>query len=194
MELTEHHLFSSILHSMCVFDSFFSLCRDVVSHWYCVQHVYILHVLTLQISRCTLSIPTVLASGVVANAKLCAFCIRFTCTAAAVWQATYLMLSPLLTYLSALPFLPSDSIRTTFKVDPDSHLEALDTAKQLNMEGTSKWSAKIAVTGMLHNNVVIMDWIDEAFRRPQLSSFNSTCQFGRTSQGVWPRASRRKAL
>ena len=37
--------------------------------------------------------------------------------------------------------------RTTLKVDPDTHIDSLEKAKEAVLEGTSKWSCKIAVTG-----------------------------------------------
>lgn len=37
--------------------------------------------------------------------------------------------------------------RTTFSVDPDTHIDSLEQAEDINIEGTSKWSCKIAITG-----------------------------------------------
>ncbi|XP_060525958.1 protein unc-13 homolog B isoform X2 [Cylas formicarius] len=37
-------------------------------------------------------------------------------------------------------------IRTTFSVDPDTHIDSIEQAKQMTIEGTSKWSCKIAIT------------------------------------------------
>lgn len=39
--------------------------------------------------------------------------------------------------------------RRTFNVDPDTHIDSLEQAKQVTIEGTSKWSCKIAITGLL---------------------------------------------
>lgn len=36
---------------------------------------------------------------------------------------------------------------TTFTVDPDTHIDSLEQAEQIVLEGTSKWSCKIAITG-----------------------------------------------
>jgi len=36
---------------------------------------------------------------------------------------------------------------TTFSVDPDTHIDSLEQAEQIVLEGTSKWSCKIAITG-----------------------------------------------
>lgn len=38
--------------------------------------------------------------------------------------------------------------RTTFSVDPDTHIDSIDQAEQMTIEGTSKWSCKIAITGI----------------------------------------------
>lgn len=37
--------------------------------------------------------------------------------------------------------------RMTFSIDPDTHIDALQQGEAQIMEGTSKWSAKIAITG-----------------------------------------------
>ncbi|CAG9772673.1 unnamed protein product [Ceutorhynchus assimilis] len=37
-------------------------------------------------------------------------------------------------------------IRTTFGVDPDTHIDSIEQAKQMTIEGTSKWSCKITIT------------------------------------------------
>lgn len=44
--------------------------------------------------------------------------------------------------------------RTTFSVDADTHIEAMNQAEQTILEGTSKWSCKIAITGIkpFHEN------------------------------------------
>lgn len=38
--------------------------------------------------------------------------------------------------------------RRTFNVDPDTHIDSIEQAKQVTIEGTSKWSCKIAITGL----------------------------------------------
>lgn len=38
--------------------------------------------------------------------------------------------------------------RRTFNVDPDTHIDSLEQAEQVTIEGTSKWSCKIAITGL----------------------------------------------
>lgn len=38
--------------------------------------------------------------------------------------------------------------RRTFNVDPDTHIDSLEQAEQITIEGTSKWSCKIAITGL----------------------------------------------
>ncbi|KXZ75743.1 Protein unc-13 homolog B-like Protein [Tribolium castaneum] len=42
--------------------------------------------------------------------------------------------------------LVSGSGRTTFSVDPDTHIDSIEQAEQMTIEGTSKWSCKIAIT------------------------------------------------
>lgn len=38
-------------------------------------------------------------------------------------------------------------IRMTFGVDPDSHIDTVEQAKASTIEGTSKWSCKLSITG-----------------------------------------------
>lgn len=38
--------------------------------------------------------------------------------------------------------------RTTFSVDPDTHIDSIEQAEEMTIEGTSKWSCKIAITGI----------------------------------------------
>lgn len=42
----------------------------------------------------------------------------------------------------------------TFSVDPDTHIDSLEQAEAATIEGTSKWSCKISITGThdIHNN------------------------------------------
>lgn len=35
----------------------------------------------------------------------------------------------------------------TFGVDPDTHIDSLEHAKSVTIEGTSKWSCKLSITG-----------------------------------------------
>lgn len=35
----------------------------------------------------------------------------------------------------------------TFGVDPDTHIDSLEHAKQATIDGTSKWSCSITLTG-----------------------------------------------
>lgn len=37
--------------------------------------------------------------------------------------------------------------RTMFSVDPDMHIDSLEQAEAIVLEGTSKWSCKIEITG-----------------------------------------------
>lgn len=37
--------------------------------------------------------------------------------------------------------------RKTFTMDPDTHIDSLEQAEAIVLEGTSKWSCKIAITG-----------------------------------------------
>lgn len=38
-------------------------------------------------------------------------------------------------------------LRMTFGVDPDTHIDSLEHAKQATIDGTSKWSCSITLTG-----------------------------------------------
>lgn len=38
--------------------------------------------------------------------------------------------------------------RTTFSVDPDTHIDSIEQAEEMTIEGTSKWSCKIQITGI----------------------------------------------
>lgn len=39
--------------------------------------------------------------------------------------------------------------RNTFSVDPDTHIDSIEQAEEIVLEGTSKWSCKIAITGIM---------------------------------------------
>lgn len=41
----------------------------------------------------------------------------------------------------------------TFGVDPDTHIDSLEHAKQATIDGTSKWSCSITLTGTLTNKM-----------------------------------------
>lgn len=41
----------------------------------------------------------------------------------------------------------------TFGVDPDSHIDTVEQAKASTIEGTSKWSCKLSITGTRQNFV-----------------------------------------
>lgn len=38
-------------------------------------------------------------------------------------------------------------LRMTFGVDPDTHIDTVEQAKASTIEGTSKWSCKLSITG-----------------------------------------------
>lgn len=38
-------------------------------------------------------------------------------------------------------------LRMTFGVDPDTHIDTCEQAKASTIEGTSKWSCKLSITG-----------------------------------------------
>jgi len=40
----------------------------------------------------------------------------------------------------------------TFGVDPDTHIDTVEQAKQATIEGTSKWSCKLSITGTHKSN------------------------------------------
>ncbi|XP_060821103.1 uncharacterized protein LOC132909895 isoform X2 [Bombus pascuorum] len=48
-------------------------------------------------------------------------------------------------------------IRTTFSVDPDTHIDSLEQAEQIVLEGTSKWSCKIAITVICAQGLIAKD-------------------------------------
>lgn len=60
-----------------------------------------------------------------------------------VWQLLPLRVFSLLMYRVC---------RMTFTIDPDTHIDALQQGEAQIMEGTSKWSAKIAITGTSSNH------------------------------------------
>lgn len=37
----------------------------------------------------------------------------------------------------------------TFGVDPDTHIDTVEQAKASTIEGTSKWSCKLSITGTI---------------------------------------------
>ncbi|XP_024945044.1 uncharacterized protein LOC107272004 isoform X6 [Cephus cinctus] len=48
-------------------------------------------------------------------------------------------------------------IRTTFSVDPDTHIDSLEQAEKIVLEGTSKWSCKIAITVICAQGLIAKD-------------------------------------
>ncbi|XP_028982489.1 uncharacterized protein LOC107045789, partial [Diachasma alloeum] len=48
-------------------------------------------------------------------------------------------------------------IRTTFSVDPDTHIDSLEQAEVMVLEGTSKWSCKIAITVISAQGLIAKD-------------------------------------
>lgn len=49
--------------------------------------------------------------------------------------------------LNLCPVYLRTTVRLTFTVDPDTHIEALQQAEESIFEGTSNWACKIAITG-----------------------------------------------
>ncbi|KAF4526521.1 hypothetical protein B566_EDAN005888 [Ephemera danica] len=47
--------------------------------------------------------------------------------------------------------------RTTFSVDPDTHIDSLEQAEEIVLEGTSKWSCKIAITVICAQGLIAKD-------------------------------------
>ncbi|CAH0724994.1 unnamed protein product, partial [Brenthis ino] len=47
--------------------------------------------------------------------------------------------------------------RRTFNVDPDTHIDSLEQAEQITIEGTSKWSCKIAITVICAQGLIAKD-------------------------------------
>lgn len=45
--------------------------------------------------------------------------------------------------------LPMSMSRCTFNVDPDTHIDSIEAAKQVILSGS--WSTKIVITGMYNN-------------------------------------------
>ncbi|XP_014285113.1 protein unc-13 homolog B isoform X1 [Halyomorpha halys] len=48
-------------------------------------------------------------------------------------------------------------IRTTFTMDPDTHIDSLAQAEDIVLEGTSKWSCKIAITVICAQGLIAKD-------------------------------------
>ncbi|XP_024085343.1 uncharacterized protein LOC106667999 isoform X2 [Cimex lectularius] len=48
-------------------------------------------------------------------------------------------------------------IRTTFSMDPDTHIDSLAQAEDIVLEGTSKWSCKIAITVICAQGLIAKD-------------------------------------
>lgn len=46
----------------------------------------------------------------------------------------------------------------TFGVDPDTHIDSLEQAELATVEGTSKWSCKLTITGTHKNKQKIFVW------------------------------------
>ena len=40
--------------------------------------------------------------------------------------------------------------RTVFNVDPDTHIDNIEASEQAVLDGTSKWSCKIVISGEEH--------------------------------------------
>lgn len=49
--------------------------------------------------------------------------------------------------------------RTTFDVKADTHLDLMHQAEQAVLDGTSKWSCKIASTGGFHRILLFLLWL-----------------------------------
>ncbi|XP_064474619.1 protein unc-13 homolog B-like isoform X4 [Ornithodoros turicata] len=50
-----------------------------------------------------------------------------------------------------------EQIRLTFSIDPDTHIDALQVAEESILEGTSKWSCKIAITVICAQGLIAKD-------------------------------------
>ena len=50
--------------------------------------------------------------------------------------------------------------RTVFNTPPDTHIESLESAEKHVVEGTSKWSCKIKVSGKLTAMLIVLLCID----------------------------------
>ncbi|RLU16546.1 hypothetical protein DMN91_010614 [Ooceraea biroi] len=60
-------------------------------------------------------------------------------------------------YSRARQMRVSVSSCTTFSVDPDTHIDSLEQAEQIVLEGTSKWSCKIAITVISAQGLIAKD-------------------------------------
>jgi hypothetical protein len=49
------------------------------------------------------------------------------------------------------------SLRMTFGVDPDTHIDTVEQAKASTIEGTSKWSCKLSITGIDSNSLASLN-------------------------------------
>ncbi|PSN40701.1 Protein unc-13 C [Blattella germanica] len=47
--------------------------------------------------------------------------------------------------------------RNTFSVDPDTHIDSIEQAEEIVLEGTSKWSCKIAITVICAQGLIAKD-------------------------------------
>ncbi|XP_021922886.1 uncharacterized protein LOC110831305 isoform X4 [Zootermopsis nevadensis] len=50
-----------------------------------------------------------------------------------------------------------EEIRNTFSVDPDTHIDSIEQAEEIVLEGTSKWSCKIAITVICAQGLIAKD-------------------------------------
>lgn len=59
----------------------------------------------------------------------------------------------------------------TFGVDPDTHIDTVEQAKASTIEGTSKWSCKLSITGTnsIFLTLLMTSTINIIFKKNELS-------------------------
>lgn len=64
-------------------------------------------------------------------------------------------------------------LRMTFAVDPDTHIDTVEQAKASTIEGTSKWSCKLSITGtkrIFVSNLTNLIFLNEMSKKQTFSS------------------------
>lgn len=66
----------------------------------------------------------------------------------------------------------------TFGVDPDTHIDTVEQAKASTIEGTSKWSCKLSITGrqtfILYFSIYFFYFLFLSFQRAKNAQIHGT--------------------